>query len=481
MLELTPEELLQELKPIFYPESIAVVGASQHSPNAGTGWVLGLVNTGFRGNIYPVNPRGGEIFGLKIYPNLTAIPGTVDYVVVSIPREAVPNLLDDCVTKKIKAIHFFTAGFSEMDEAGRKLEEEMVKKARQGGFHIIGPNCIGNYCPESRIPYGPMGTLGDSGRVGFVSQSGGIGGKLAELGMARGINYSKGISFGNGIELDAIDFLRYMAADPKTSIIGTYLEGTRNGRLLFDTMREVTKTKPLIVLKGGRTDVGAAAAHSHTGSLASSATTWSAAVKQAGAIEVYSVEELTDTMLIFQQLGRWQGKGISIVGGLADGGGGISVTAADVFAEVGLNVPQLSPTTKERLNSLIGPVGSILRNPVDVSQAGGRLSTLDEIFKAILADPVIDMLIVQQDMGILLIQMSLEAVETINNSLLSLRAMYGKPIVIVLPPGVTEPQRLQIEQKLTKSATPVFPTMERAAKAISHLSRYSQFEAALRS
>ena len=193
MLNLSAQELLQELKPVFYPQSIAVIGASPKNWNAGSGWVQGLVAAGFRGNIYPVNPRGGEMLGLKIYANLMAIPGNVDYVLVAIPREAVPSLLDECAAKRVKVVHFFTAGYGELGDAtGRRLEEGMVQKARQGGFHIIGPNCIGNYCPESRVPLGAEGLLGEKGTVGFLSQSGGIAGKLAEIGIGRGIARGKG-------------------------------------------------------------------------------------------------------------------------------------------------------------------------------------------------------------------------------------------------------------------------------------------------
>ena len=477
MTELTQEKLLQKFKPIFYPKSVAVVGASRDELKVGSHWVKTIINAGFSGDIYPVNPSGGEVLGLKIYPSLVAIPGAVDYVIVSIPREAVPGLLDDCVTKKVKAVHFFTAGFSELgDTTGNKLEEEMVRKARQGGFHIIGPNCIGAYCPESKFPYGsygPIETINNVGAVGFISQSGGIGGKLVELGATRGIKFSKGVSFGNGIDLDSVDFLEYMAVDPKTSIIGIYIEGSRNGRRLINTMRDAAKVKPLIVWKGGRTEAGAKAAKSHTGSLASPAATWSAALKQAGAVEVHSLEELTDTLLIFQQIQRWQGKGIAIVGGLANGGGGISVSASDTCAELGLNIPSLSQSTQQQLLSLLGQVGSIVHNPVDVSQSQSRLPILQGVFKAVLADSAINLLIVQEDMGILLAYITLEGMEAINDTLINLRISQSKPIVIVLPSGAAEAERLQMERKLSKASIPVFPTMERAARALRNISWYS--------
>ena len=479
MVESFDKGLLSELKPVFYPKSIAIIGASQDVQKYSYLWISSLMNADFTGDIYPVNPRGGELLGLKIYPSLMAIPKMVDYVIVITPRKAASNLLSDCAAKKVKAIHFFTAGFNEADDTtGYELEEELARKARQHGFRIIGPNCIGTYCPEHKLPLGPPGVIGKSGSVGFISQSGGISHKFLDMGIARGINYSKGVSFGNGTDLDSIDFLKYLAIDPKTSVIGAYLEGTRDGRRLFNTMKEITKVKPLIVWKGGRTDVGAATAKSHTGSLASSAAIWSAAFKQANITEVYSMEEMADTLLIFQQLQKWHGKGIAIVGGLANGGGGISVSASDVCAELGLSIPLLSPSTRQQLTNLLGHVGSILRNPVDISQYGGKPSILKKALKLILADQAIDLILIQEDVGVLLEYLPWEQIEAINDIIMDFSAKQGKPIVIVLPPGSTETKRLQAEHKLLQGAIPVFPSMERAAKAIMNISRYSLSKAA---
>ena len=468
------EEKIKEFKPIFYPKSVAVVGASTTAIKAGSVWVWSLKSAGFPGSIYPVGSKSGRIADLEIFPNLRLIPGEIDYVIVAIPRQSVLDLLDDCVAKNAKAVQFFTAGFSEMDaKQGHKLEEQMLKKARQGNVRIIGPNCIGVYCPEHKIPF-LMGTLGDSGSVGFVSQSGGIATKLVTIGIARHINYSKGVSFGNGIDLDASDFLQYLAADPKTKTIGAYLEGTRDGARLFNTMKEVAKIKPLVVWKGGRTEAGAQAAMSHTGSLASSAAIWSAMLRQAGAIEVHSLDELTDSLLAFQQLRYRQGTRAAIIGGLADGGGGNSVAAGDACMENGLEVPPLSLKTKQKLSELLGEVGSILHNPVDVSQAQFRgLATLFQSIDLVARDTAIDIILIQEDIDILLPIYSRKGLEEINNFLIELGSKQNKPIIVVLPHGSAESERLQIEQKLLADSIPVFCSMERAAKAIYNISQYS--------
>ena len=468
------EERLKEFQPIFYPKSIAVIGVSATSIKAGSLWVSDLRSAGFPGQIYPVGSSGGRIGELEIFPSLRLVPGEVDYVIVAVPRQSALEVLDDCAAKNVKAVHFFTAGFSEMDaQQGRKLEEQMLEKARRGNFRIIGPNCIGVYCPEHRIPF-VMGILGESGSVGFVSQSGGIAAKLVTIGMARRINYSKGVSFGNGIDLGASDFLQYLAVDPKTKVIGAYLEGTRDGARLFSTMKQVANTKPLVVWKGGRTEAGAQAALSHTGSLASSAAIWSAMLRQAGVIEVNSLEELTDTLLIFQQCGHGQGTRAAIVGGLADGGGGNSVAAGDACMANGLKVPPLSSETKQKLSELLGEVGGILRNPVDVSQAQFRgLPTLFQALDLIVRDTVSDVVLIQEDTEILLPVYSQKGLEEINDFIIRLGKRQNKPIIVVLPPGSIETKRLEIEQRLLAASMPVFCSMERAAKAVFELNRHS--------
>jgi acyl-CoA synthetase (NDP forming) len=473
------EEKLKEFESIFYPKSIAVVGASANSIKAGSLWVEDLRSAGFPGRIYPIGSSGGRIGDLQILTSLLLIPEEVDYVIVAVPRQSALGLLDDCAAKNVKAVHFFTAGFSEMDaQQGRSLEEQMLEKARQGKMRIVGPNCIGVYCPEHRIPL-LMGILGENGSVGFVSQSGGIATKLVTIGIARHINYSKGVSFGNGIDLDASDFLQYLAADPKTRVIGAYLEGTRDGTRLFDTMKEVTRTKPLVVWKGGRTEAGAQAAMSHTGSLTSSAAIWSGMLKQVGAIEVHSLEELTDTLLVFEQLGHGRGTRAAIIGGLADGGGGNSVAAGDACMENGLQVPPLSSETKHELSELLGEVGGILCNPIDVSQAQFRgLATLFQAIDLIVRDNISDVVLIQEDTEILLPIYSQKGLEEINEFLVELAGRQNKPMIVVLPPGSVEAERLRIEQKLLEASIPVFCSMERAARAVHRLNQYSCWQEA---
>ena len=464
----------RELDCIFYPKSIAVVGVSPDKQTVGNSYAAGLLAAGFAGNIYPVNPKGGEFQGLKIYPSLAAIPYPVDYVIVSIPKQSVLQLLDECIVKRVKAVQFFTAGFREEDAiSGYKLEQEMLGKARQGGFRIIGPNCVGIYSPEARIPLGPLAILGSAGKVGFLCQSGGIAEKVAELGISRGINYSKGVSLGNGVDLDGSDFLEYLTADSKTQVIGAYLEGIKDGHHFFHVLKDATTVKPVIVLKGGRTNVSAKAALSHTGSLTTRAAIWTTLLKQAGAIEVYSVEELTDSLLLFQQLeGYAGGNRVAFISGLAGGGGGVCVSATDACIEFGLHVPLLSAKTQQELKATCGSVGTILHNPVDIGPRGwSEPQILRKVLEIIAADPVIDLIMVHEDIyRFRKIGVPWEMVKKFNEVIIEIKQ--NKSIVIVLPHGVTDEARKEIDQMLCRAKIAVFPTSERAAKAIFNLSQY---------
>ena len=249
-----------------------------------------MLDNNFPGKLYLINQNGGEILGQKVYKSLLDVPEPIDLVSIHIPRDNVLNIIDDCAAKNVPVIHIFAAGFSESgDHTGFELEDKLLQKAKEKGIHIIGPNSAGIYCPASKIPLGATGMMGENGTIGLICQSGSIAAKLVEVGIARNINYSKGISIGNVIRPDSPDFLEYMADDPETTIIGVYIEGTRNSRRLLNVMKKVTSRKPVIVWKGGRTETGASAAASHTGSIATSATNWSVALKQVGVIEVQSL------------------------------------------------------------------------------------------------------------------------------------------------------------------------------------------------
>ena len=437
--------------------------------------MLGLRAAGFPGRLYPVSTHGGTLAGLDIASSLSEIDDHIDCVIASVPSRSVLQLIDECIAKKVRIIQFFTAGFRETgNQQGAELEREMLRRVRGTGLRIIGPNCIGSYCPKGRIPLGPsaVGKLGLAGSIGFISQSGGIAAKLVEYGIARDIHFSKGISVGNSLDLDASDFLEYLGHDEETHAIGLYLEGTQNGRRLFESLKEVAAAKPVLLWKGGRTPEGAQAATSHTGSMAAAPAVWSAMARQTGIMEVRTLEELCDCLLLLQCLGPTRARNVAVIGGLADGGGGISVSGSDACADVGLSLPELRTTTRRRLLELIGEVGSILRNPVDVSPAQFRgFETTCAAIRTVAEDASIEMLIVQMDIDIMASFLSSDDGIQLARFLAQLPSERGTPLMVVLPHGAAEREREAARHILALADVPVFPTIGRAARALSVVGR----------
>ncbi|MCJ7511077.1 MAG: CoA-binding protein, partial [Dehalococcoidia bacterium] len=376
---------------IFHPRSIAVVGPSPQLglSGMGAGFVLALQDIGFEGGLYPVNPKHQEVLGLKCYPSLLDIPGPVDHVIFSVPVRAVLDVVEDCVAKGVRSMHFFTAGFSETgEEEGAELERQVVQRARQAGIRVIGPNCIGLYCPAAKISFGP-GSPTTPGPVAFMSQSGGNAADLLTTASPRGIRFSKVISYGNAADLNECDFLEYLTEDPDTKIIAAYIEGVKDGRRFYRAMRRASARKPVIVLKGGRTESGSRAVFSHTASLAGSQAVFNALVRQVGAVTVNSVDELVDMLVIFRFFERPPaGRGVGIVGG----GGGFSVFAADEVDEAGLKAPLLSQRVQEELHRFTPVAGSSVRNPVD-TMAVMEPAKLVDTLRLVASDEAVDVIL----------------------------------------------------------------------------------------
>lgn len=470
LLTNSQENLIQKFQPVFYPCSIAVVGSfSKAKPQGYFYWNI-LMSTGYKGQLYAVSRSGGELPGHKIYPGLRDIPGPVDQVYVCIPRHGLLELLDECAEKQVKVVSFFTAGFSEFSVEGRLMEEQLVEKAKKGGFRLIGPNCIGAYSPEINMMFSLPVFKGLPGDIAFICQSGSLYIKILQIGKVRGINFSKGISYGNGIDLDSVDFVEYYGADPKTKAIIVYIEGVRQGKRFLQVAREVSKKKPVIMVKGGRGEAGKRAISSHTGSLASSEFVWSALAHQAGIVMVDSIEEMTDTALALQKLGSFEG-GVVALTGLANGGGGEAVLAADTFALNGMELPLFTEETQQELGKALDQVGSILSNPLDVSQAYKNYALITNAIEIALKDPQVTTLVALEYFDLHSAIDGAAKVSELNDHIIRAADKTGKKMVMVLPPALNEDERIAEEKRLNAAGIPVYPTLDRAAKALRNLRR----------
>ncbi len=358
------------LDPIFHPRSIAVVGTPSGDPHGGN-FLRSLRATGYDSGhaLYPVNPRGGVIGGLPAYPSLLDCPGPVDHVISQVPASAVPALVEQCVEKGVRTLHLFTAGFSETGDPERaEAEQSAVSRAVGAGIRVIGPNCMGIYVPEERISFtGEPPT--EPGSVFLLSQSGVNAADTIFRLAAVGLRYSKVVSYGNGADLTAHDFLDYAADDPQTEVVAAYIEGVSDGPAFARALRRCARLKPTVILKGGLTEAGARAANSHTGSLAGSRQVFEALCRQAGALRVESMAELRDVLLaLTTSARRVRGPGV----GVLSSGGGFAVLSSDAIAQAGLEVPELPEETRHALSRLVPIAGTSVRNPVDANFDGAQ-------------------------------------------------------------------------------------------------------------
>jgi acyl-CoA synthetase (NDP forming) len=468
---------LHSLEEIFYPKSIAIIGAS--TADQETGWVARLLKFGYKGPLYPIHPKAGEISGLKAYPSLKEIPGSVDYVIFNVPARLAPQILEDCVAKGVKAVHLFTAGFSETGkEEAKKMEARIAAIAKEGGLRVIGPNCMGMYHPEAGVTFNASFSK-EPGNVAFVSQTGAGATRFVCLANERGIYFSKVMSYGNAIDLDAPEFLEYLAHDPKTKVVTCYVEGIKDGRYYLDAVKKCLQAKPVIIMKAGVTEGGSGAAASHTASLAGSKSIWDAFFKQSGVIQAESLEEIADVVLALSHLPRFGGRRVGIVGR----GGGIGVIATDTCELAGLKVPPFHPETSRKLEEVIPDAGAGARNPVE--SARGISGTADFYatgLKIVDADPGIDFILTHIAVDVYGSNLSdadmreqlMEAADSLAHGFPSLT----KPIVAVLYAGEQLEAFRAVKdarQKLMKAGIAVYPTIHAAARAVVKLIDYQKF------
>ena len=460
---MSERNILAELDPIFHPRSVALIGASGKQGKIGRVLMQRFLDTGFQ-QFYPVNPRESEILGVKAYRTVTDIPGPVDLAIVLTPTDAALAAVKECAAKGVRAIVITTAGFGEAGENGKELEREMVRIARESGARIIGPNCVGIYCPSSKLPF-PLPASKESGTVGVVSQSGFFADFLTVTATANGIRFSKAISCGNESDLDVIDFLEYLGEDPQTEMIVAYLEGVKDGRRFYHLAKEISKKKPIILWKGGVTEAGAKAAASHTGAMAGSGPIWEGALRQAGVISVKSFEEVIDSLYALHLQPLPRGRRVAII----SGPGGTAVSTTDRCLEMGLEIPPFSAHTFERLRKAMPPVGGSINNPIDLSLASVVNPRVHSDALRIAADDEnIDMLLVIAVVGgEPLRDLILEAMASVK---------IKKPLVVTVMAGSMQSVAQDFPLFLN-SGISIYSDAVRAAKALARLSEYARFRA----
>lgn len=453
---------------IFHPRSTAVVGTLPDTLNKfklGNQFIKMLLEYGYKDPLYAVGSGQGEVCGLKVYQSISDIPGQVDYVIVAVQSKYVPQLVEDCGRKGVRVMHFFTSGFGEIeDKIGLELQEQMLSTARRYGIRIIGPNCMGIYCPATSLAFG-MNFSKRPGSVGYLAQSGGqciLGIREANR---RGIDFSKVISYGNASDINECDLIEYFTEDPGTEIITAYIEGTNHGPRLLRALTQAVASKPVIVFKCADTGGGSQAAVSHTSAIAGSSLTWDALLRQTGAIRVFSVQEMFDVVTVLQRCPVINGLKTLVVGH----GGGSCVQASDDCCRAGLSMPMLPLVLRQALMKVYKTdAGNIFKNPLDINPYWG-IDKAREALGAVAGWDGIDLILLhstpEQDPFVTRDFQYKIHTET----LIEWGRMSPKPVVLTMTTN-TAPGDDGVPEKsfnqMTAAGLAVFPSVARASTAL---------------
>ena len=454
------------LEALFEPKSVAVIGASREESSVGHAVLKNIFLGGYRGQIYPVNPKTEEISGLRCYPNLGSVAGPVDLAVVIVKAPLVPEVIEQCGAKGVKAAVVISAGFKETGETGRLLEEEVKKTAARHKLPLIGPNCLGllNTDPAVRLNATFAKEMPASGSIAFVSQSGALCTAVLEYAKFEKIGFSKIVSMGNKAGLSEIDLLIALRDDPQTKVILLYLEDLAEGRRFIEIAREITGSekggKPILAIKSGRTPEGAKAVSSHTGSLAGSDETYDAIFAQAGVLRVDSVEELFNYARAFADQPLPAGRRVAII----TNAGGPGIMATDACVRYGLTLPSLDPATVAVLKPALPPTAS-LHNPVDLI-GDAQHDRYAASVQAVLSDPNIDAALVVAT------PQAMTDLEKIGAVISQAAATTAKPVLACFMGvgNVPSPGRAVLGERV-----PHYRFPESAVKALAKMSEYREW------
>jgi acetyltransferase len=389
------------LDKIFNPKTIALIGASRDTGSVGHGILKNLIKgcvfpseycRPFKGKVYPVNPNAEEILGIRCYRNIKDIEGDIDLTIIATPAKTVPSIVKECIQKKVGGIIIISAGFGEFSEEGKKMQDQIVKEVQAAKIPLIGPNCLGIVRPYINLNASFAPSMPPRGDIAFISQSGAIADSIIDWAITNRYGFSTLISYGNRADLDVHDFLEWLEKDQETKAIAMYIEGIDDGKKFMEIAKKVSKTKPIIALKAGRTQKGAAAISSHTGSLAGSYEIYKAAFKQSGVIVAETIEDLFDLAKALATQPPCKENAVAIV----TNGGGCGVLCADFCSALGINLVELKKSTIKKLDKTgkMHPAYS-KRNPLDIVG-----DALPERYKAaidiLLGEPYISGIIVIQ-------------------------------------------------------------------------------------
>lgn len=375
------------LKPFFDSSGVAIIGASKKPNKLSFGVVKNLTLYGFQGAIYPVNPKEDEILGLPCYPDILSVPDPVDLAVIILPASTILPIVQDCLQRGIKAITVISGGFKELGSEGEELERKLVAFVKENDIRMVGPNCVGTMSLHTGLNTTFISGVPDTGGIGFLSQSGAVLGGVVDYVKDKGIGFSHFLSLGNEADVTETDMIDYLGDDPHTKVITAYVEQIQDGQKFISVAKKVTRKKPIVLLKAGKTSAGARAVSSHTGSLAGSHAAYQAAFQQSGVVEVQAVNDLFDVSqaLALQNLPR--GNRVAIL----TNSGGPAALLSDSLANNGFSIADLSPDTMSELRKVLNPSAQVA-NPVDML-GGAEPQEYDRAMQLLIDDPNVDVVV----------------------------------------------------------------------------------------
>ncbi len=456
--------VFEDLYPIFYPESVAVVGASNQFRKSGFFCMESIISRGkYKGKIYPINRSGSEVFGLKSYLSFNDVPDKIDLAIITVPTSAVLEVIEDCGKCNVKGAVIITAGFKEAEsETGEQLQAEIASRANYYGIKIIGPNTFGVINPLCNLNASFTSMLSDmkKGNIALISQSGGICHFFSYIAMDDKIGLSKVMSLGNRCNVEFVDLLEFLEKEDATKVIALYLEGLENPRDLYKIAKKIVKNKPIVAYKGGTTKRMEQITRSHTGTLASSFEICKGMFSQAGITLAGNSTELFDIAKIFSLSRPPKGNRIAVCSPIA--GPGIVMT--DTLIINGMNITKFTDQTNDRLAKLLPPY-TYRYNPIDMPFTQD-IETISAVIDCVIADDNIDSLgfvICQQEMFTPLCS-------GIAHALVGAKNKYNKPVAVAM---IAQAYKFHSERLyLQDNSIPVYPTPERTARALSALAEY---------
>ncbi len=459
---------------LFYPRSIAVIGASPDIVRDRGGF-FACYQEHFKGKLYAVNPKYTDIKGVPCFPTITDVPEPVDYALIVLPRDKVPQALEQCVAAKAKYVLVFTSGFSEAGE--KELEKRLTDALAKGRTRMIGPNCIGIHAPETGVLFYPSLATDKQGDIAYFSQSGGHALNFLVRGVSSGLEFNKVVSVGNQTDLKIEDFMEYFAEDEKVKYICGYVEDIKQGERFKKLARHIVleKKKPLVIWKGGRSEEGARATMSHTGAIAVPTRIWDSVMDQLGVINAETQIEMLDVLLCLKY--GFKPRGLRALISVA--GGGSSVELTDAVSSNGISVPTLADDVQEIIGSTISRVNTSTANPVDLGMFGFDPKVFVGAAVEGEKDPKIDFLVLCQYPEMVQ-AMSKDFWDYIEQTMSEGLKGLTKPAVMVIPRLLhnspeLESIRASFTRRLAAANIAAFPNAERPARAAYKINRYLNY------